>query len=225
MKKILLIDLDNTLIDFNECARHSIINAFNELGFEYTPAVFDTFIEENVKIWKRLERGEITKPQLRADRWNIILARLGIDYDGTILEEMFENGVAQGAYAVEGAYELLDYLKDRYEMYIVSNGFRFVQESRLKIGDFNKYFKNVFVSEDIGIPKPAREFFDYCFEGLSNPDKEQIMLIGDSLTADIKGGYDYGIDTIWFNKNGEENLSAVTPTYTVNKLSEIKDIL
>ena len=145
MKKILLIDLDNTLIDFNECARHSIMNAFEKLGFDYSPVVFDTFIEENVKIWKRLERGEITKPQLRANRWNIILARLGIEFDGTILEEMFENGVAQGAYAVTGAYDLLDYLKDKYEMYIVSNGFRYVQESRLKIGDFKKYFNNIFV--------------------------------------------------------------------------------
>ena len=87
-----------------------------------------------------IEKGEITKPQLRADRWNIILKKLGIDFDGTVLEEMFENGVAQGAYAVTGAYDLLDYLKDKYEMYIVSNGFRYVQESRLKIGDFNKYF-------------------------------------------------------------------------------------
>ena len=225
MKKILLIDLDNTLIDFNECARHSIMNAFEKLGFDYSPVVFDTFIEENVKIWKRLERGEITKPQLRANRWNIILARLGIEFDGTILEEMFENGVAQGAYAVTGAYDLLDYLKDKYEMYIVSNGFRFVQESRLKIGDFNKYFNNIFVSEDIGIPKPAKEFFDYCFKSLDNPDKNDVILIGDSLSADIKGGNDYGIDTIWFNKNGEENLSAITPTYTVNKLSEIKNIL
>ena len=154
MKKIILIDLDNTLIDFNECARHSIINAFNELGFTYTDKVFETFITENVKIWKRLEKGEITKPQLRADRWNIILGKLGIDFDGTILEEMFENGVAKGAYAVDGAYELLDYLKDKYELYIVSNGFRFVQESRLKIGNFEKYFDDVFVSEDIGIPKP-----------------------------------------------------------------------
>ena len=225
MKKILLIDLDNTLIDFNECARHSIMNAFEKLGFDYSPIVFDTFIEENVKIWKRLERGEITKPELRANRWNIILGRLGINFDGTILEEMFENGVAQGAYAVTGAYDLLDYLKDKYEMYIVSNGFRFVQESRLKIGDFNKYFNNIFVSEDIGIPKPAKEFFDYCFKSLDNPDKNDVILIGDSLSADIKGGNDYGIDTIWFNKNGEENLSAITPTYTVNKLSEIKNIL
>ena len=225
MKKILLIDLDNTLIDFNECARHSIMNAFEKLGFDYSPVVFDTFIEENVKIWKRLERGEITKPQLRANRWNIILARLGIEFDGTILEEMFENGVAQGAYAVTGAYDLLDYLKDKYEMYIVSNGFRYVQESRLKIGDFNKYFNNIFVSEDIGIPKPAKEFFDYCFKSLDNPDKTDVILIGDSLSADIKGGNDYGIDTIWFNKNNDPAPSDIIPTYTVEKLSQIKEIL
>ncbi len=225
MKKIILIDLDNTLIDFNECARHSIINAFSELGFTYTDKVFETFITENVKIWKRLEKGEITKPQLRADRWNIILGKLGIDFDGTILEEMFENGVAKGAYAVEGAYELLDYLKDKYKLYIVSNGFRFVQESRLKIGNFEKYFCDVFVSEDVGIPKPAKEFFDYCFDKLGNPDKNDTILIGDSLSADIIGGINYGIDTIWFNKNNEPLPDRVNPTYTVNTLKKIQGIL
>ena len=225
MKKIVLIDLDNTLIDFNECARHSIINAFNELGFTYTDKVFETFITENVKIWKRLEKGEITKSQLRADRWNIILGKLGIDFDGTILEEMFENGVAKGAYAVDGAYELLDYLKDKYKLYIVSNGFRFVQESRLKIGSFEKYFEDVFVSEDIGIPKPAKEFFDYCFDKLGNPDKNDTILIGDSISADIIGGISYGIDTVWFNKNNEELPDNITPTYTVNTLKEIQKIL
>mgnify|MGYP002510960833 CR=1 FL=1 len=106
MKKILLIDLDNTLIDFNECARHSIMNAFEKLGFDYSPAVFDTFIEENVKIWKRLERGEITKPELRANRWNIILARLGIEYDGTIIEEMFEKSKTLFARACEIEWEV-----------------------------------------------------------------------------------------------------------------------
>lgn len=225
MKKIILIDLDNTLIDFNECARHSIINAFSELGFTYTDKVFETFITENVKIWKRLEKGEITKPQLRADRWNIILGKLGIDFDGTVLEEMFENGVAKGAYAVDGAYELLDHLKDKYKLYIVSNGFRFVQESRLKIGNFEKYFCDVFVSEDIGIPKPAKEFFDYCFEKLGNPHKNDTILIGDSLTADIIGGINYGIDTVWFNKNNEPLSDNIKPTHTVNTLKEIQKIL
>ena len=224
-KKILLIDLDNTLIDFNECARHSIINAFDELGFTYTEKVFETFICENIKIWKRLEKGEITKPQLRANRWNIILGKLGIDFDGTVIEEMFENGVARGAYPVEGAYDLLDYLYGKYQMYIVSNGFRFVQESRLKIGDFEKYFDGVFVSEDIGIPKPAKEFFDYCFENLNNPSKEDVLLIGDSISADITGGINYGIDTIWFNKNNEPLPENIAPTYTIRSLEEIKNIL
>lgn len=224
-KKIVLLDLDNTLIDFNECARHSIINSFKKHGFTYTDDVFKTFITENVKIWKRLEKGEITKADLRADRWNIILGKLGIDYDGTIIEEEFENGVAQGAYAVEGAYELLDYLYPKYELYIVSNGFRFVQESRLKIGDFRKYFKDIFLSEDIGVQKPAKEFFDYCFKKLEMPPKEDVILIGDSLSADIIGGLNYGIDCIWFNKNGDELSENIKPTYIVNKLKDIEKTL
>jgi YjjG family noncanonical pyrimidine nucleotidase len=225
MKKIILLDLDNTIIDFNECARHSIMNIFEDLGFHYDESVFDTFITENVKIWKRLERGEIDKPFLRANRWNIILEKLGIEYDGTIIEERFENGVAMGAYPVEGAYELLDYLHPKYDIYIVSNGFRFVQESRVKIGNYGKYFKELFLSEDIGIQKPDIRFFEYCYEKIGYPPKEDLILIGDSLSADIKGGNNFGIDTIWFNKNSDPTSEAVKPTYTVDKLSEIKNIL
>lgn len=225
MKKIILLDLDNTIIDFNECARHSIMGIFDKLGFEYTESVFKTFIEENTKIWKRLEKGEITKPFLRANRWNIILEKLGISYDGTIIEEMFENGVAQGAYPVEYAYELLDYLYNKYDIYVVSNGFRFVQESRVKIGGYDKYFKELFLSEDIGIQKPDIKFFDYCYEKLGYPHKEDLILIGDSLSADIKGGNNFEIDTIWFNKNNEMLKDDIKPTYTVTSLKEIENIL
>ena len=225
MKKTILLDLDNTIIDFNECARHSIMDIFQDLGFHYDENVFDTFITENVKIWKRLELGEIDKLYLRANRWNIILGKLGIDYDGTIIEERFENGVAKGAYPVEYAYELLQYLYNKYDIYVVSNGFRFVQESRVKIGKFDKYFKELFLSEDIGIQKPDIRFFDYCYEKLGSPPKEELILIGDSLSADIKGGNNFGIDTIWFNKNNAPAPSDIIPTYTVEKLSQIKEIL
>lgn len=224
-KKIVLLDLDNTIIDFNECARHSIMNIFEDLGFHYDENVFNTFITENVKIWKRLELGEIDKPFLRANRWNIILGKLGIDYDGTIIEERFENGVAMGAYPVEGAYELLEYLYPKYEIYIVSNGFRFVQESRVKIGKYDKYFKELFLSEDIGIQKPDIRFFNYCYEKIGRPDKSELILIGDSLSADIKGGNNFNIDTIWFNKNGDPESDTIKATYTVSKLKEIENIL
>ena len=224
-KKIVLLDLDNTIIDFNECARRAIMDIFQKLGFHYDDNVFNTFLTENVKIWKRLELGEIDKPYLRANRWNIILNRLGIDYDGTIIEERFENGVALGAYPVEGAYELLDYLYDKYDLYVVSNGLKFVQESRVKIGKYDKYFKALFLSEDIGVQKPDIRFFQHCHEKLGFPQKGEIILIGDSLSADIKGGNDFGIDTIWFNIHGDENKTDVTPTYIVNKLKEIEDII
>ena len=225
MKKIILMDLDNTIIDFNECARHSIMGIFEELGFQYNENVFSTFITENVKIWKRLELGEIDKPFLRANRWNIILSKLGIDYDGTIIEEWFENGVAKGAYPVEYAYELLEYLYKKYDIYVVSNGFRFVQESRVKIGKYDKYFKELFLSEDIGIQKPDIRFFDYCYEKIGCPPKEELILIGDSLSADIKGGNTFGIDTIWFNKNQDPESDVTKATYTVNHLKEIEKIL
>lgn len=224
-KKIVLLDLDNTIIDFNECARRSIMGIFEDLRFHYDDNVFNMFLTENVKIWKRLESGEIDKAYLRANRWNIILEKLGIDYDGTIIEERFENGVALGAYPVEGAYELLDYLYDKYDLYVVSNGLKFVQESRVKIGKYDKYFKALFLSEDIGIQKPDIRFFDYCYEKLGFPPKNELILIGDSLSADIKGGNDFGIDTIWFNIHAEENKTDTKPTYIVNKLKEIESIL
>ncbi len=225
MKKIILMDLDNTIIDFNECARHSIMGVFEELGFHYDENVFTTFITENVKIWKRLELGEIDKPFLRANRWNIILDKLGIDYDGTIIEEKFENGVAMGAYPVEYAYELLEYLYKKYDIYVVSNGFRFVQESRVKIGKYDKYFNELFLSEDIGIQKPDTRFFDYCYEKIGCPPKEDLILIGDSLSADITGGNNFGLDTIWFNKNHDPESDTIKATYTVEHLKDIEKIL
>ena len=222
---IVLLDIDNTLIDFNECARHSIIKIFNDFNLPYCNNVFETFIRENIKIWKRLENGEITKTYLRANRWNIILEKLNIVFDGSLIEELFEKSIAESAYEVQGAKELLEYLSKKHQLCVVSNGFRAVQENRLNISGFRKYFKKMFFSEDICISKPQKEFFDYCFNSLNNPPKEDVILIGDSLSADILGGINYNIKTIWFNKNNETCPDNIKPTYIVRTLAEIKDII
>ena len=222
---IVLLDIDNTLIDFNECARHSIIKIFNDFNLPYSDNVFRTFIEENIKIWKRLEKGEITKAYLRANRWNIILEKLNIIADGPVIEELFEKGISESAYEVTGAKDLLDYLYKKHDLYVISNGFRAVQENRLTLSNFKNYFKGTFFSEDIGISKPQKEFFDYCFEQLNNPKKDDVILIGDSISADIIGGNNYNIKTIWFNKNNEKCPDNVKPTYIVKTLSEIQNII
>lgn len=221
----ILLDIDNTLIDFNECARHSIIKIFNDFNLPYSENVFETFIEENIKIWKRLENGEITKAFLRANRWNIILNKLNIVADGPAIEELFEKGIAESAYEVSGATELLEYLHKKHDLYVISNGFRAVQENRLNISGFNKYFSGMFFSEDIGVSKPQKEFFDYCFRGIGYPEKENVILIGDSLSADITGGNNYNIKTIWFNKNNEKCPDNIKPTYIVRTLNEINSII
>ena len=222
---IVLLDIDNTLIDFNECARHSIIKIFNDFNLPYCNNIFETFIRENIKIWKRLENGEITKTYLRANRWNIILEKLNIVFDGSLIEELFEKSIAESAYEVQGAKELLEYLSKKHQLCVVSNGFRAVQENRLNISGFRKYFNKMFFSEDIGISKPQKEFFDYCFNSLNNPPKEDVILIGDSLSADILGGINYNIKTIWFNKNNETCPDNIKPTYIVRALTEIEDII
>lgn len=222
---IILLDIDNTLIDFNECARHSIMKIFNDFNLPYSENVFETFIKENIKIWKRLEKGEITKAFLRANRWNIILNKLNLVADGPAIEELFEKGIAESAYEVTGATELLEYLHKKHTLYVISNGFRAVQENRLNISGFNKYFSGMFFSEDIGISKPQKEFFDYCFRGINYPEKENVILIGDSLSADIIGGNNYNIKTIWFNKNNEKCPDNIKPTYIVRTLSEINSII
>jgi len=120
---------------------------------------------------------------------------------------------------------MLDYLYPKHDLYVVSNGFRAVQENRLNLSDFKKYFKGMFFSEDIGVNKPQKEFFDYCFNQLEHPEKDNVILIGDSLSADIAGGNSYNIKTIWFNKNNEKCPDNVKPTYIVRTLQEIQNII
>ena len=225
MKKYILADLDNTLIDFGECARHGMMDGFKKYGLPYEDSFFDVFTTENNKLWKTLETGAIEKSYIRENRWNIIFEKLGIDFDGRFFEKYFEDAIANGAYPVEGAYDLLEYLGKKYDVFIVTNGFRSVQENRIRLGGFDKYFKDIFISEDAGYPKPAKEFFDYCFEKMGYPEVSEYILIGDSLTADIAGGNDCGIDTIWLNRTNEPVPENIVPTYTVKTLSEIKKII
>ncbi len=222
---IVLIDIDNTLIDFNKCASHSIEVIFNKYGLPFSEDTVKTFLTENIKIWQRLENGEITKAYLRENRWNIILGKLSLEGDGKAFEELFETGIAESAFEVDGATDFLEYLSRKYPLYVVSNGFGKIQKNRLRISGFDKYFKNLFFSEDIGFQKPSKEFFDFCFKELGFPPKNEVILIGDSLSADITGGVNYNIKTVWFNKNNESLPENIKPDYEIRNLYEIKSIL
>ncbi len=230
--KAIFIDIDNTLLDFDEYVKESLKNGFKEFGIcEYDDSKYEIFERENTKLWRDLENKLITFEELKAIRFNKVFEALGVSFDGVKFETYFRNFLNKSAIPVKGAMELIEYLKTRYIVCLASNGPFDQQVGRIRLARMDKFTDYYFISEDIGHSKPSEAYFDECMNRLNkdraNPiSKEECIMIGDSLTADIKGGMNYGMNTIYFIKKGEgSNISSITPTYTVKELIEIKNIL
>ena len=177
MIKAILLDVDNTLIDFNKSAEWSMRKCFEEFGIEMTDEVIPTFHRINDEVWRKLEKGLITKPQLHKIRWQTIFDELGIKADGPSFEEKFIEYVPHAGIEVEGAKDLLDYLAKKYIICYASNSSRSQQDIKLAKADMFKYVKHLFISDEIGVAKPAKEFFDVCMETLGI-QKDEVILIG-----------------------------------------------
>ncbi len=221
----ILIDIDNTLLDFNRCARLCMEAGFKEWGIEYNDEMFNYFKVVNDELWSKIEKGIITRKELHKVRWQTVFDGLGIDCDGAEFEQMFLKLIYDSHEKVEGAEDLALYLSEKYDVYIASNGMHAQQINRLTRAGLICYAKKIFSSEKIGFQKPAPEFFDACFKELSGVKKDKVIIIGDSLTADIKGGKNYGIKTLWYNYHKESTDGVTEADYIVNNLCEIKDIL
>ena len=187
MIKTVLVDIDNTLLDFDAGTKLAVKTLFPKYGIPYSDGVLKTFAAENAKLWDKIEKGELTKDELRRIRWNTIFRVLGVECDGEKFEKDYEDIVANTAVPIDGSEELLKYLKQNFSVYAVTNGFVKLQKNRLALCSFDKYFDGLFISEEIGANKPSKEFFDAVFKALSFPEKESVILICDSLSADISG--------------------------------------
>ncbi len=224
MIKYALFDIDNTLIDFGESAKIAMPRLFEKMGYPYSDEVPKTYHKVGAPLWASLERGEITGGYLRSIRWGLIMKELGYECDSVKMEAEYAEQLANVAILVEGADELLSYLKQKgYVIALASNSYQAQQERRTKLAGLDGYIDYYFTSMDMGAEKPSIEFFNECFERLGNPPKEQMIMIGDSLTADVAGGKGAGIKTIWFDKfkTHAEN----DADYAVTSLVEIKNIL
>lgn len=219
------LDVDNTLLDFHLCAEDSIKKGFADWNMPYSDEVFTVFNEINDGLWHRIEKGTLTRDELFRIRWQLIFDRLGIDKNGPDFEKMFVTNLAESHIPVKGANELVEYLAGKYDIYVTSNAIHQQQLKRMKKAGMYDYIKDFFTSESIGFAKPTKEFFDECFKRLPNVDKSNVIIIGDSLTADIEGGTAYGIKTCWFNFIGEKFAERPVCDYIVDSLDEIKNIL
>lgn len=224
---VLLFDADNTILDFDKSEETALANAFAQCGLPYDNHVLSVYRRNNILQWQRYERGEISRDQVLTNRFLLTLDELGIsNCNVKLLEELYETGLHSGFYKVDHAEEVLQtLLQSGRRLYVVSNGVLSIQNSRMQGSGLDKYFLKRFISEEIGIPKPSVEFFRRSFAQIENFSKQTALIIGDSLTSDIQGGVNAQIDTCWFNPHGVANNSGLSPTYEIDDLRTLLEIV
>ena len=205
--KTLLFDIDGTLLDFKKAEDYAMHKTFSDHHLELTSEIFEIYEEINSKLWKDFK----------------LFNKLGINEDGVAFEDEYQWNLGHGAYLIKHAIEILEYLSKKYDLYVVTNGVASTQYNRLKLLDLNKYFKDIFISEEIGYQKPKIEFFDYCFRHIEHFDKDKALIIGDSLTSDMQGGINAQIDTCWYKPQHDK--TSIKIAYIIHDLKELENML
>ncbi|MBQ7227623.1 MAG: YjjG family noncanonical pyrimidine nucleotidase [Clostridia bacterium] len=224
MLKNIFIDLDDTILDFEKSEAEALRQTMHAYGLEVGDSTVALFHTINAEGWKRLEQGLITRNRLLTARFERLFAEIGESVDCALFNETYKSLLARQVFFVDGALELLQTLHASYDLYLASNGTASVQDGRIERAGIGKYFRRIFISQRIGHNKPAPEFFRACFAEIDGFEKEQTVMIGDSLTSDILGANNAGIKAIWFNPKGDR-LPLALNAMQVRSLDEIPDLL
>lgn len=222
----LLFDADNTLLDFTKASIDAFELVCRDFLIDYTPVTFQTYQTLNHGVWKEFEKQEITAVELRTKRMSLFLNAIGKkNIDPDIFSDRYMERVVTASEMYDGVEGLLEDLQKDYTLSIVTNGLKEAQRPRLRKLDLMSYFDSVVVSDEIGTAKPAIEFFEYAYQSIPNPPpKSELLMIGDSLNSDIKGGNNFGITTCWLSR-GKELKGEVKPDYIISDVFELPNLL
>ena len=225
--KFLLFDLDHTLLDFDAAEDIALTRLLEEEeGVEDIQAYKNYYVPMNKSLWKDLEQKKITKAELINTRFAKLFAHFGIEKDGSYLAERYQFFLSKQGQTFPGVEDLLkNLIKQGYELYAATNGITYIQTGRLEQSGIAPFFKKIFISEQLHTQKPDAAFYEKIGARIPNFDKNHALMIGDSLSADIQGGNNAGIDTIWYNPQHLENTTQLHPTYEVHSYQEILEIL
>lgn len=221
----LLLDVDGTLLNFDASAEKALETLFDRRHYVYSDRVFERYTVINNGLWEKHERGEMPRDRVLTERFTMLFAELGIDEEGAAFEHDFRDQLEKDPVWMDGAEDILKYLQPKYEMYIVTNGVGRTQRARLAATGLDRYVKDVFISEVIGAQKPQKAYFDYCLAHIGPYRLSELLLIGDSLTADILGANRAWITSCWFNPHGKPLTGEARPDYEIRQLSELKSLL
>jgi 2-haloacid dehalogenase len=218
--KYLLFDIDDTILDFQKAEYNAFLMLLNDYNIEFKEEYYEVYRKENHRLWKEYELGNIKRHEIFDNRMIPLFNYLKINDDPKKASYRFLEYLSKGAYLIGNSYKVLERLSKKYKLYIISNGEPSVQYPRIKEVGIDKFFSKIFISEEIGYSKPNKEFFTYIENNILGFNKEEAIVIGDSLTSDIKGAINYGIDCCWFNPNDKE--TDLNIKYIIASLDEIR---
>ena len=223
--KALFFDFDDTLFDFKKSERIAVKAAFERFGFVFNEDTYALYVSANQAFWRAFEKGIYKNESDSAIRFRHFADALGRpDVDEKAMCDYYLDVLSSTAFEIDNSVELLRHLSEKYAIYIVTNALKRVNDKRSAISGILPFVTDRFISEQIGISKPQKGFFDYCFAHIPYT-KEQVLLIGDSLISDIGGAAAYGLDTCWFNRYHKDNTEHVPFNYEIHSLTQLREIL
>ena len=225
MIEFLFIDLDDTILDFHKAEAIAVAKTLQSFGLEPTETVVSRYSQINKGYWERLERKEVTREFLLVNRFADLFNEYGLTVDPVQCARTYEKNLGTGHYFLPGAYEAVESLSKKYKLYLASNGTSHVQAGRLESANISHFFQGIFISQEIGVNKPDREYFTRCFARIPGFHLEKAMIVGDSLSSDILGGKQVGMRTCWVNPKGKTSPDNLKPDYEIPSLSALESLL
>ena len=225
MIEFLFLDLDDTILDFHQAERVAIAKTLLDFGIEPTEEVLGRYHAINKWHWEQLELGKLTRPQVLTGRFRMLFDELGVDADPEAVTTRYSQNLAIGHWFLPGAEEAVEALSKKYRLFLASNGTASVQKGRMTSANLYRFFEQVFVSQEIGHNKPSRAYFDICFSRIPDFDPEKAMIVGDSLTSDMRGGNNAGIRTCWVNPGHGPRNPEIHIDYEIEALAQLPALL
>ena len=225
MIEFLLLDLDDTILDFHKAERLAISKTFEEFGVTPTEDVLHRYHIINKDCWERLERKEWTREQVLINRFYLLFDEVGVAADPTACARAYERNLASDHFFLPGAEEAVAALSKKYRLFLVSNGTASVQKGRLTSANLYRFFEKVFVSQDVGHNKPSLEYFETVFAQIPGFDPKKAIIVGDSLTSDIRGGINAGIATCWVNPSHQPRREDIPADYEIEGIYQLESLL
>ena len=222
--ELVLFDADDTLFNFGSCEAAALREALGDAGIPWNALALEEYAIANREAWAAFEKGALTQEELKTRRFEDFLQKMGIESDAQVVGAMYVERLSEQRILMPGTEETLSRLAASYKLALVTNGIKEVQRRRLSASPIARYFAATIISEEVGFAKPDPRMLDAAARAAGVSDKARMVIVGDSLTSDIRAGLNYGIDTVWLNPRGESP-GTTRPTYEIRALPELLEIL